>query len=652
MTGFKIQTEQFADIRILRYQVPGFEELTLDKKRLIYFLSQAALWGRDIIYDQNYKHNLLIRHNLENILKTYTGNIKSDSFQAFIIYLKRFWFSNGIHHHNAMDKFFPECSVDDFKEFLKYSDNSAFKLFDNESFIYFINKFTDLIFNPNLDSKRLSLDAENDLVLNSACNFYENINQQEAEEFYKNQIIPNSKKPISLGLNSKLIKKDGEIKELTYKLGGLYSSAISKMIFWLENAVRFAENDIQKESFQKLIDFYKSGDLNDFDDYSLAWLKDTESNVDMIHGFIETYGDPLGKKATYEAIVSIRDKEATKRAEIVSMNADWFEQNSTTLKKHKKENIQGINAKAIFVVMEAGDCSPSTPIGVNLPNADWIRAEHGSKSVSITNIIDAYDLASKDSGVVEEFAFSQEEIDLDKQYGSEASKLHVDLHEIIGHGSGKLEIGVAEPSNTLKNYASTIEEARADLVALYFATDQHLVDLELMPDISVGKCEYNSFIRSALITQLVRVEFGKNIEESHMRNRQLIANWVYENGKSENTIEKVKKEDKTFFVIRDYNKLRSLFGQLLKEVQRIKSTGDYTAAKNLVENYGVKVEAELHKEVLERWKKLNIAPYSGFLNPYYSPIFENNKMVDVSISYPEDFAEQMLYYSQHYSSLI
>lgn len=652
MTDFKILTEQFADIRILRYQVPEFENLNFEKKRLVYFLSQAALWGRDIIYDQNYKHNLLIRHNLENIYKTFSGNRERESFKAFVVYLKRFWFSNGIHHHYAMDKFFPTCSQDEFKEFINASDKDNYKFFNEEKFDVFIEKFTKLIFDSTLDAKRLSLDTKNDLVINSACNFYENISQEEAEEFYKNQKIPNPQKPISLGLNSKLIKENGEVKELTYKLGEHYSAAIGKMIFWLEKAVRFTENDAQTKALLKLIDFYKSGDLKDFDDFSLAWLQDTESSVDMIHGFIETYGDPLGRKATYEALVSICDVEATKRAVTVSGNANWFEQHSSTSSKHKKENIQGVTAKAIFVVMEAGDCSPSTPIGVNLPNADWIRAEHGSKSVTITNIIDAYDLASKDSGVLEEFAFSEEEVDLDKSRGSQASKLHVDLHEIIGHGSGKIEDGVAEPAETLKNYASTIEEARADLVALYFATDQKLIDLGLMPDEKTGICEYNSFIRSSLLTQLVRVEFGKEIEESHMRNRQLIAKWVFEMGKEENIIERVKKEEKTYFVIRDYKKLRLLFGTLLKEVQRIKSTGDYQAAKDLVENYGVKVDPELHKEVLERWKRLNIAAYAGFLNPQYSPIFDDHKMVDIEITYPDNFTKQMLYYSQHYSSLI
>lgn len=652
MTDFKIQSEQFADIRILRYQVPGFEKLSISKKSLIYYLSQAALWGRDIIYDQNYKYNLLIRFNLENIYKTYTGPRESEAFKAFEVYLKRLWFSNGIHHHYAMDKFFPSLSKQNFREFMLLSDINNFKKFDQESFDEFLDRFIDLIYNPKKDAKRLSLDTKGDLVQDSACNFYENINQQEAEGYYANKQMPNPEKPISLGLNSKLIKEKGELKELTYRIGAHYTQAIEKMVYYLEKAVPIAENSIQKLALEKLIHFYKSGDLSDFDAYSLAWLEDTESEVDMIHGFIETYGDPLGRKATYEALVSIRDEEATERAKMVSENANWFEQHSSTQLEHKKENIKGVSAKAIYVVMEAGDCSPATPIGVNLPNADWIRAEHGSKSVSITNIIDAYDLASKDSGVIQEFAQNKEEIDLDNEYGSLASKLHVDLHEIIGHGSGKLEPGIAEPALSLKNYASTIEEARADLVALYFATDQKLVDLGLMPNLKPGICEYNSFIRSALITQLVRVEFGKDIEESHMRNRQLIANWVFEKGKQDRVIEKVIKEEKTYFKINDYDKLRVLFGMLLKEVQRIKSQGDYDAAKALVEGYGVKVDAELHKEVLIRWERLNIAAYAGFLNPQYSPIFANNKIVDVEITYPDNFTEQMLNYSQSYTSLI
>lgn len=652
MNEFKIQTEQFADIRILRYQVPGFENLSLNKKRLIYFLAQAALWGRDIIYDQNYKHNLLIRHNLENILKSYKGDRTSLDFQKFLVYLKRVWFSNGIHHHYSMDKFFPECSDDYFAGIMMNSDSSGFKHFDNEPYNIFIEQFIKLIYNQDLDNKRVSLDSEKDLILNSACNFYEQVNQREAEAYYAEIKNKANTKPISAGLNSKLIKQNGEIEELTYKIGGLYSEAIEKMVFFLEKALHFAENDKQKKAISLLVKFYKSGDLHDFDEYSLAWLKDTESAVDIIHGFIETYGDPLGKKATFEALVSIRDEEATKRAKIISEHALWFELNSSTSRNHKKDKVEGVNATAIYALMESGDCSPSTPIGVNLPNSDWIRAEYGSKSVTISNIIDAYDLSSKDNGVVEEFCYSDEEVRIDKENSSLASKLHVDLHEIIGHGSGKLEKGVADPSETLKNYASTIEETRADLVALYFALHPKLIDLGLMPSIITGITEYNSFIRSSLLTQLVRVELGKNIEESHMRNRYLIANWVYEKGKEDQVIEKIISANKTYFVIRNYEKLNQLFGELLKEVQRIKSSGDYHAAKQLVESYGVKVDKELHIEVLERWKKLNIAAYAGFINPEYHPVYEKDEIIDVLIEYPDDFSNQMINYSRNYSSLI
>lgn len=652
MNEFKIQTEQFADIRILRYQVPGFENLSLNKKRLIYFLAQSALWGRDIIYDQNYKHNLLIRHNLENILKSYKGDRTSLDFQKFLVYLKRAWFSNGIHHHYSMDKFFPECSEDYFAGIMMNSHSSGFKHFDNEPYNIFVEQFIKLIYNKDLDNKRVSLDSEKDLILNSACNFYEQVNQHEAEAYYAEIKNKDNTRPISTGLNSKLIKQNGEIEELTYKIGGLYSGAIEKMVFFLEKALPFAENDKQKNAISLLVKFYKSGDLHDFDEYSLAWLKDTESAVDIIHGFIETYGDPLGKKATFEALVSIRDEEATKRAKIISEHALWFELNSSTSQNHKKDKVEGVNATAIYALMESGDCSPSTPIGVNLPNADWIRAEYGSKSVTISNIIDAYDLSSKDNGVVEEFCFSDEEVRIDKEYSSLASKLHVDLHEIIGHGSGKLEKGVADPSETLKNYASTIEETRADLVALYFALHPKLIDLGLMPSIITGKAEYNSFIRSSLLTQLVRVELGKNIEESHMRNRYLIANWVYEKAKEDQVIEKIISGNKTYFVIRNYEKLNLLFGELLKEVQRIKSSGDYHAAKHLVESYGVKVNKDIHLEVLERWKKLNIAAYAGFINPDYHPVYEKDEIIDVLIEYPDDFSNQMINYSRNYSSLI
>jgi len=469
--------------------------------------------------------------------------------------------------------------------------------------------------------------------------------------FYQELSKNEEKHAPSYGLNSKLVKDNGVLKELVWKEGGMYSSAIKKMLFWLRKAAVVAENDIQKEALEKLILFYETGDLSTFDDYSIAWLKDINSIVDVVNGFIEVYGDPLGRKATYESVVSIRDIEATKRAETVSGNAQWFEDNSSTDKKYKKEKVTGLSAKAINVVVQAGDCSPSGPIGINLPNAEWIREEFGSKSVTISNIIEAYDKASKDSGALKEFAYSEDEVALSKKWSSVASSLHVDLHEIIGHGSGKLADGVADPSETLKNYASTLEEARADLAALYFAIHPHLIELGLQPSAEVGHAEYNAYIRGGLMTQLVRVELGKNIEESHMRNRQLIAKWAYEKGQSENVIEKKIKNGKTYFVVNDYEKLRDLFGELLKEVQRIKSEGDFEAGKALVENYGVQVDYELHKEVLERWNKLNIAPYAGFINPKLEMKAGCGRVNDVVISYPDDFTDQMLEYGERYASL-
>jgi dipeptidyl-peptidase-3 len=490
-----------------------------------------------------------------------------------------------------------------------------------------------------------------DLVQASANNFYQDVSQQEAEAFYQEMGSSNEKHPPSYGLNSKLIKENGELKELVWRKGGMYSAAIEKMLFWLGKAADVAETEIQEEALRKLISFYETGDLSNFDKYSIAWLKDTDSIVDVVNGFIEVYGDPLGRKATYESMVSIKDLEATKRAQIVSDNAQWFEDNSSTDTKYKKEKIMGVSAKAIDVVVQSGDCSPSGPIGVNLPNAEWIREEFGSKSVTISNIIKAYDEASKDSGALKEFAFSEDEVKLSKKWGTIASSLHVDLHEIIGHGSGKLAEGVADPSETLKNYASTLEEARADLAALYFAINPHLIELGLQPNLEVGYAEYNSYIRGGLMTQLVRVELGKNIEESHMRNRQLIAKWAYEKGSAENVIEKKIKDGKTYFVVNDYKKLQVIFGNLLREVQRIKSEGDYESGKALVEDYGVQVDYDLHKEILERWNKLKIAPYAGFINPKLEMKAGCGRIGDVTISYPDDFMQQMLEYGERYSAL-
>ncbi|NOR86836.1 MAG: dihydrofolate reductase [Bacteroidales bacterium] len=645
---FQIQTEQFEDIRILRYQVPDFDNLPLKTKKLIFYLSQAALWGRDILWDQNYQHNLPIRKTLENILNSYQGERESDDFKLFLNYAKKVFFSNGIHHHYSMDKFFPKISQEYFTYLLDNSKADHFPLHQKQNIQDFKKEIIYIIYNKSEGQKRVSLDTSGDLIIDSACNYYQNINQKEATQFYS-ELQKDNTQGLSLGLNSTLIKENGIIKEDVWKLHGKYTAYIKKMIHWLQKAIEVSENHQQKTALEKLVMFYETGDLKTFDDYSILWVKDIDSTIDIIHGFIEVYGDPLGKKASYESVISIIDEEASKRAKTISDHADWFERNSSTDVAFKKKEIKGVNARAVNVLMEAGDCSPATPIGINLPNADWIRAEHGSKSVSISNIIDAYEEASKGNGSIEEFAYSANEIELHKKYSGLASKLHVDLHEIVGHGSGKLAPGVADPSETLKSYASTIEEARADLVALYFALDKQLINWGLMPCQEVGYCEYNSYIRGGLLTQLVRIEEGKDVEESHMRNRQLIAKWAFEKGKSKNIIEKKYQNNKTYFVINDYHELQNIFGQLLAEVQRIKSEGDYNSAQNLVEKYGVKVDLDLHKEVLQRWGKLNIAPYAGFINPHYQSLIKDGKITNIQIQYPDDFLGQMLYYGQYYS---
>lgn len=648
---FKYFTEKFDDFQILRYRVPGFEKLSLNKKILLYYLYQAALSGRDILWDQNYKHNLCIRKTLENIVATYNGNRNNEDFEKFMTYTKKVWFSNGIHHHYSTEKFIPDFSKDYFVELIKNSSSENLPLMDNESVEDLINKLTPIIFNKNIDNKRVNLDASKDLIKASANNFYEGISQAEAEKFYTDNTDVSDKEPVSAGMNSKLVKENGEIKEKVWKVNGMYSSAIEKIVFWLEKAIEVSESGKQKAALKKLVEFYKTGDLKTFDEYNKLWLKDTETDIDVINGFIEVYGDALGKKATFESVVSIRDEEATKKAKTISENAEWFEKHSPTQKEYKKENIKGVTAKAINAVVESGDCSPSTPIGINLPNADWLRAEYGSKSVSISNIVYAYDQISKNNGAIEEFAFDEEEIALSKKYSFLASNLHTDLHEIVGHGSGKLKAGVADPNTTLKNYSSTIEEARADLVALYFAFDDKLIKLGLMPCRDVGKAEYNSYIRGGLMTQLVRIKLGSVLEESHMRNRQIIAKWAYEKGLKDNVVEKKIKNNKTYFVINDYEKLRNIFGELLREVQRIKSEGDYEAAKNLVENYGVKIDKDLHKEVKSRWEKLKIPAYSGFIQPVLKPVLKDDKIVDVKILYLDNFTEQMMEYSREYSFL-
>jgi dipeptidyl-peptidase III len=649
--GFKYLTEQFADLRIQRYKINGFENLSLKQKKLAYYLYQAALSGRDIIWDQNYKNNLYIRRTLEAIVRTYNGDRNSPEFAKFMEYTKRVWFSNGIHHHYSNRKFKPEFSKEFLKQIVAASDEHEFPLQKNEKLNDLVNKIENIIFDPSVDSIKVNLNPKDDLVKTSAVNFYEGVSQKDVEAYYKEIVDPKDEQPVSYGINSKLMKENGKIVEKTWRANGMYGLAIRRIVYWLNKAIEVAENDQQKKALQLLVEYYETGDLKNWDEYNIAWLSDTSSVVDAVNGFVETYNDPIGYRGTFESVVSIKDETATKRIKAISDNAQWFEDNSTILPEHKKKSVTGISAKVITVVVESGDASPSTPIGINLPNADWIRKEHGSKSVNLGNIVYSYNKVSESNGLLEEFSFSQEEINRDKKYGALGDDLHTDMHEVIGHASGQLNPGIGQPNETLKSYASTLEEARADLVALYFVMDKKLIDIGVMPSLEVGKSVYDGYIRNGLMVQLARILPGDNIEESHMRNRQLISMWAYEKGKSENVIEKKAKDGKTYFVINDYNKLRDLFGQLLREIQKIKSEGNYEAGKNLVENYGVKVDPKIHTEVLERYKKLNIAPYAGFINPKLVPIMKGDEIIDVKIEYPEDFTKQMLEYAKDYSLL-
>ena len=642
--------EKFADIKILRYSVPEFEKLELNKKIYIYYLSQAALCGRDILWDQNNRHNLAVRAVLENIFKTYSGNRESEMFSSFLVYLKRVWFSNGIHHHYSTEKIPTGFSEDYFDELVDKSDWKSFKIPSEKNFTAFIAEIKVVILNPETEQKRVNLEANKDLILSSANNYYQNVSQIEAEEYYSNLKSTAGTESVSFGLNSTLVKESTQITEKIWKLNGKYSKAIEKVIFWLDKAVEYAENEHQKKYIRLLVEYYKTGDLAKFDEYSIEWVKEQHGDVDFVNGFIEVYGDPLGIKGSWESIVNYKDKEATKRAVILSENAQWFEDHSPVSPEFKKAEVKGVSAKVINVAILGGDCYPATPIGINLPNAEWIREKHGSKSVTIENITQAYFLDSLGNGMLEEFAGSAEEIERAKQYGYLAGNLHTDLHECLGHGSGKVREGVS--TEALKNYYSTIEETRADLFALYYIMDEKMMELGLVPSIEAAKAEFDAYLRNGLLTQLTRIESGKDIEESHMRNRQLIARWAYEAGKAENVVEFFKKDGKTFVRINDYLKLRNLFGHLLKEIQRIKSEGDFEAARNLVESYAVKVDRPLHDEILLRFKKLDLAPYAGFLNPIYElktwPCGTPN---DVLIRYDEDYTSQMLRYSNEYGFL-
>ena len=646
-TDFQFFVEQFADLKILRYPVLGFDDLTLKQKEMLYYLSQAAIEGRDIMFDQNYKYNLAIRRTLEAIYEHYEGDRTSDQFKAFEVYLKRVWFSNGIHHHYSSDKFLPDFDEAYFGNLIVDIDDDKFPVSKNE----IIKVLLPIMFNPEIDAKRVNQAEGVDMIASSANNYWgDGITQAEAEDFYNKMKDPNDQEPVSYGLNSRLEKVDGKLVEKVWKVGGVYSEAIEHIVFWLEKALSVAENDQQAKVISLLIDYYKTGDLKTFDAYNVAWLADQDSRIDFVNGFIETYGCPLGLKASWESLVNFKNVEASHRTEIISENAQWFENNSPVDQRFKKETVKGVSAKVITAAMLGGDCYPATPIGINLPNADWIRKEHGSKSVTIENITYAYDEAGKGSGFLDEFAWSQEEIERARKYGFQADNLHTDLHECLGHGSGQLLPGVA--GDELKAYGAPIEESRADLFALYYMGDEKMVELGLLPDMEAHKAEYDNYIRNGLMTQLTRIKLGDNVEQAHMRNRQLIARWAYENGKADNVIEQKTHDGKTYFVINDYKKLRELFGRFLAEIQRVKSEGDFETAKNLIETYAVKIDKELHNEVLVRYEKLNLAPYSGFVNPVYVVITNaNGQITDIQLDYSEGYIEQMKRYSKQYSYL-
>lgn len=650
--GFDYVVDRFADLEILRYQVPGFESLTLKQKQLLYHLSEAALMGRDILFDQNCRYNLPIRRTLEAIYTSYEGDRQTPDFLALETYLKRVWFANGIHHHYAEDKFQPDFSAEFLKKAISLLDPALVPVRPGQSIEAFTEEICQVILDPTVLPKRTTQSGDQDLIQASANNYYgEGLTQKEVEDFYASQKNdPTDMTPISYGLNSRLVKENGQIQEKVWKVGGLYSPAIEAIVAELEKAISFAENKAQKETIETLIDYYRTGDLRTFDAYSILWVEDTASEVDFVNGFIETYGDPLGRKASWESTVNFINKEATKRTKTISDNAQWFEDHSPVDPRFKKEQVKGVSAKVITVTMLGGDCYPSTPIGINLPNADWIRRDHGSKSVTIENITEAYDKAAQGNGFKEEFVWSEEERQLIKRYGFITDNLHTDLHECLGHGSGKLLPGT-DP-DALKAYSSTIEEARADLFGLYYLADPKMVELGLVPDLEAYKAEYYKYMMNGLMTQLVRIAKGKDVEEAHMRNRQLIARWTYEHGQRDKVVEIVRREGKSYVVINDYRRLRELFAQLLAEIQRIKSEGDFQAAKQLVENYGVKIDPRLHEEILERYKKLNLAPYKGFVNPVMR--LEKNtqgEVTDVTLDYTEGYAAQMLRYSRDYSYL-
>jgi dipeptidyl-peptidase-3 len=648
---FNYNVEQFADLGVLRFQVSDWDALSINRKKLVYCLSEAALFGRDIIFDQNNRYNLAIRRTLEAVYANYKGDKSTKDYQELVVYLKRIWFSDGIHHHYGQEKFLPGFSESFFRETVKSLNVSLIPTRKGQSTDAFLQEITPVIFDLSVLSKKVNQDSQLDVIVNSANNYYgDGVTQKEVEDFYTAMKNPADTQPVPFGLNSRLVKKNGQLKEEVYKVGGLYTEAIEKIVFWLEEAAKYSENAQQKQVIELLTDFYKTGSLKKYDEYSIEWVKDTESAVDFVNGFTESYGDALGIKASWESIVNFKDIHSTALTKIISENAQWFEDHSPVNPKFRKEKVKGVTAKAITAAILGGDCYPTTPIGVNLPNSNWIRKEYGSKSVTITNITDAYDKAAAGSGFNDEFVYSDYEKELMKKFGSQTDNLHTDLHECLGHGSGQLLPGT-DP-DALGVYGSTIEEARADLFGLYYMPDAKILELGLLDNPDAYKAEYYKYMMNGLLTQLSRIELGKEIEESHMRNRSLIAHWVFEYGRWDNVVELQKKDGKTFVVINDYKKMRKLIGELLAEIQRIKSEGDFKAAQNLIEKYAVKVNLDLHKEIKERYNKLGIAPYKGFVNPVFEAIKDKKgNIIDVKVSYTEGYAEQMMRYAADYSPL-
>lgn len=637
---FAYEVERFADVRILRYRIPCWDRLTLKQKELVYYLTQAGLAGRDMMWDQNYKHNLEIRDILEKIYTTYTGDKSSPDWVQFETYLKQVWMSNGIHHHYSNLKHQPLFNQTYFESLLAATSTTC------------SDEIKKVIFDPKVAARKVEKDAAKGLVENSAVNMYgEGVTTKEAQDYYASLQKPNDRAPLSYGINAKLIKKDGKLVEEVYKVGGLYGPALEKVNYWLDKAQAVAENDQQAAAIRKLMEFYRTGDLRTWDDFNIQWVGATKGDIDFIHGFVEVYNDPLGNRGSYESIIQINDFEASDRMKVMMENAQYFEDNSPIMGEHKKKEVKGITYRVVNVAGESGDASPSTPIGVNLPNAQWIRTTHGSKSVSLGNIEDAYNKAAG-AGMLDEFANDAEEIERAKKYGDVAGKLHTAMHEVIGHASGQLEEGKAPSSQTLKEFASTIEEGRADLVALYYIMDPKLVEMGLMESLEVGKAEYDGYLRNGMLIQLRRLKLGEELEEAHMRNRAWVSNWIYEKGMKDGVIVKEVRDGKTFIDIKDYDKMRVLVGELLREVQRITSQGDYDAAKALADGYGKKVDAKIHKEVIDRSDKLNIPPYAGFMNPVLEPVMDaSRKITDVKVSYMDKFADQMLFYSKNYKTL-